>query len=247
MKSTTPLFSRALRRAAPALLVALLLGAAPLSAEEAPAAQALAQAFEERARSLALESARPADGLRVEIEVGRLNPRLRLAPCEQVEPYLPNGFKPWGRTRVGLRCLSGPKRWNVYLPITVKVFGPALVASSALAAGTVLAEADLQEAEVDLAAEHGAVLTDAQQAVGRTLTRMVSAGDALRSSNVRARQWFAAGDTVRLVAIGTGFSVEGQGRAISVGLDGSQVRVRTESGRIVTGLATGEREVEVRL
>lgn len=240
-------FHRLPRHAALAFMAALTLGTAPLRAEEAPVAEALAQQFETQARSLALESARPADGLRVEIEVGRLNPRLRLAPCTEVEPYLPSGFKPWGRTRVGLRCLSGPTRWNVYLPITVKVFGPALVASSALAAGTVLTEADMTEGEVDLAASNGAVLTDAAQAVGRTLTRTVSAGDALRDSNVRARQWFAAGDTVRLTAIGAGFSVQGQGRAISAGLDGSQVRVRTESGRIVRGLATGEHEVEVRL
>lgn len=246
MNGSTLFLSRPLRRAA-TCLSALLLACAPLRAEEALVAPALAQAFEAQARSLALESARPADGLRVEIEVGRLNPRLRLAPCAQVEPYLPNGFKPWGRTRVGLRCLSGPKRWNVYLPITVKVFGPGLVASTSLAAGTVLTDADLQEAEVDLTADSGTVLTDADQAVGRTLTRMLSAGDALSDSNVRARQWFAAGDTVRLVAVGAGFSVEGRGRAISAGLEGRQVRVRTESGRVVTGMATGEREVEVRL
>jgi flagella basal body P-ring formation protein FlgA len=247
MNAEAPFFRRLPRRAAPVLALALLLGTAPLRAEDATVAETLVQEFEAQARSLALESARPAEGLRVEIEMGRLNPRLRLAPCAQVEPYLPNGFKPWGRTRVGLRCLSGPTRWNVYLPITVKVFGPALVASSALAAGTVLTEADLEEGEVDLAADRTAVLTDPAQAVGRTLTRTVSAGDALRDSNVRARQWFAAGDTVRLTAVGAGFSVQGQGRAISAGLDGSQVRVRTESGRIVTGLATGEREVEVRL
>jgi flagella basal body P-ring formation protein FlgA len=236
------------RPAALAWLAALLLAAAPLHAAPAPeAGEALVEQFEAQARRLALDSARPAEGLRVEIELGRLNPRLRLAPCEEVEPYLPNGFKPWGRTRVGLRCLKGATRWNVYLPITVKVYGTALVASSALPSGTVLAEDDLQEAEVDLAAGKGSVLTDASQAVGRTLTRTVSAGEALRESNVRARQWFAAGDSVRLIASGTGFSVEGQGRAIGPGLDGSRVRVRTDSGRIVSGLATGEREVEVPL
>lgn len=235
------------RLATLALPAALLLGAAPLRAEESAAADALAERFEAEARSLALDSARPAEGLRVEIEVGRLNPRLRLAPCARVETYLPSAFKPWGRTRVGLRCLEGATRWNVYLPITVKVFGPALVAASALPAGTVLGEADLVQAEVDLAAEPGAVLTEAAQAVGRTLARTVGAGDALSTGKVRPRLWFAAGDTVRLVAAGAGFSVQGEGRAIGPGLDGSTVRVRTESGRIVTGLATGEREVEVRL
>ena len=76
--------------------------------------------------------------MRVEVEPGRLDPRLRLAPCERVEPHLPPGAQAWGRTRVGLRCTEGPKPWNVYLPVTVKVFAPALVAAAALPAGTVL-------------------------------------------------------------------------------------------------------------
>ena len=45
--------------------------------------------------------------VRVEIEPGRLDPRLRLAPCERIEPYLPPGARAWGRSRVGLRCVQG--------------------------------------------------------------------------------------------------------------------------------------------
>jgi flagella basal body P-ring formation protein FlgA len=74
-----------------------------------------------------------------------------------------------------------------------------------------------------------------------------SAGEDLRQNLLRARQWFAAGETVQLVAVGPGFSVQSEGQAITPGLDGSPVRVRTESGRIVTGLPVGERRVELRL
>jgi flagella basal body P-ring formation protein FlgA len=58
--------------------------------------------------------------VRVEIEPGRLDPRLRLAPCERIEAFLPPGARAWGRTRVGLRCAQGPTPWNVYLPVTLK-------------------------------------------------------------------------------------------------------------------------------
>ena len=43
-------------------------------------------------------------GARVQALPGALDPRLNLAPCTRVEPYLPAGVPPWGRTRVGLRC-----------------------------------------------------------------------------------------------------------------------------------------------
>ena len=74
--------------------------------------------------------------LRMEVSVGQLDPRLRLAPCARVEPHLPAGARLWGRTRLGLRCVEGAVRWNVYLPITVKAFGPAWV----LAGGVFVAE-----------------------------------------------------------------------------------------------------------
>lgn len=225
------------------LLLAVATASLPARAQDASATAVLA----EQVRSLALKSSQPAAGLRVEVEAGALDPRLKLAPCQQIEPYLPTGFKPWGRTRVGLRCLQGEKKWNVYLPITVKVYGRALVAASALPAGTVLTAADLREAEIDLAADPAAALTDPQEAIGRSLLRMVSAGEDLRQNLLRARQWFAAGETVQLVAVGPGFSVQSEGQAITPGLDGSPVRVRTESGRIVTGLPVGERRVELRL
>ncbi|MEY8879139.1 MAG: flagellar biosynthesis protein FlgA, partial [Leptothrix sp. (in: b-proteobacteria)] len=58
---------------------------------------------------------------RVEVSTGQLDPRLHLAPCQKIEPYVPAGQRLWGRTRVGLRCTAGPVRWNVYLPVTVQV------------------------------------------------------------------------------------------------------------------------------
>jgi len=182
-----------------------------------------------------------------EVEPGRLDPRLKLAPCARIDPYLPPGFKAWGATRVGLRCTDGAVRWNVYLPIIVKVFGPALVAASALPAGTVLGETDLQVAEVDLAAHMQPAITDLAAAVGRPLALALNPGDTLRQHQLRARQWFNAGETVKLVASGRGFAVHGEGLALAPGLEGRAVRVRTDSGRVVTGMPAGERRVEIAL
>ena len=72
-------------------------------------------------------------------------------------------------------------------------------------------------------------------------------GAPVRADQVRRRQWFAAGDAVKVVATGAGFAVSGEGVALSPGTEGQAVRVRTESGRIVTGQAAGDRLVVVRL
>lgn len=203
--------------------------------------------FAEQARALALQGTAALQGVRVEVEAGRLDPRLKLASCSRIEPYLPPGFKAWGATRVGLRCLEGTTRWNVYLPVTVRVYGRGVVAATVLPAGTVLSERDLQIAEVDLASQFQPAVTDLVAAIGRPLTVTLNPGDSLRQHHLRARQWFAAGETVKLVASGPGFAVESEGLALSHGLEGQTVRVRTESGRIVSGLPSGERRVELPL
>ncbi len=191
---------------------------------------------------------------RIEVQPGTLDSRLQLAPCPRIQPYLPHlpaGARPWGRTRVGLRCLQGSTLWNVSLPVTVKVLAPALVSTAPLAAGSVIEAAHLQLAEVDWAADASPVLAQALAQAGllsgRVLAHSVAAGQALRVADLRPRQWFSAGDTVRIVASGEGFSVSGEGQALSNGIEGQTARVRTDSGRLVSGQPTAERRVEVAL
>jgi flagella basal body P-ring formation protein FlgA len=127
------------------------------------------------------------------------------------------------------------------------VFARALVAKGPLPGGVVLSQADLTEAEIDIAAEGGTVFTEAESLAGRTLMRALAAGEAVRSGFLKQRQWFAAGESVKVLALGQGYAVEGEGQALNAGVDGQDVRIRFESGRVVTGRATGERKVEVQL
>ena len=83
--------------------------------------------------------------------------------------------------------------------------------------------------------------------MGRTLARPLAAGEPLHGTDLRMRQWFAAGESVRLVVAGSGWHISGDGQALAPGLEGQAVRVRTESGRVISGVAVGERLVEVAL
>ena len=264
-----PAFFERLRRhlalAAPALIAVLALccavqaaqaqvaGAAIVLADESLGIGAAGGALEQQIRQLALAGT-PAgptsggtDAPRFEVSVGQLDARLRLAPCQHVEPYLPEGMRLWGKARIGLRCTQGATKWNVFLPVTVKAYGAGLVALGNLPAGSVLTAADLTQSEVDLAEDASPVLANADLAVGRTLARPVKAGQGLRQSHIKARQWFAAGDSVIVVAQGSGFSVAGEGQALTNGVEGQPARVRTEGGRVLTGFPVGERRLELAL
>lgn len=227
--------------------------AAAAPARAAATDGALDASLIETVRSMALdhssEAERKAAGQRtaprVEVSVGQLDPRLRLAPCQRIEPYLPPSVRLWGRSRIGLRCKEGPVAWNVYLPITVKVYGRALVLPQGGVAGSIVSESDLAVAEVDLAEEQTVPIADASLATGRLLAQNLRPGSTLRAGHLKLRQFFAAGETVKIVVSGPGFSLESEGQALVAGIEGTPSRVRIENGRIVTGLPSGERRIEL--
>ena len=241
------------RPAAAALLALAALAAlamlAPSHALAQESSSGLAADLEQQVRTLALDGAQTGSSAvsRIEVVVGHLDTRLRLAPCQRVEPYLPSGTRLWGKTRIGLRCVEGVKPWNVYLPITVKVYGRALTATTGANAGSVLGAADLVDAEVDLAEDYTAAIADPAEAIGRALTQSLKPGQSLRQAHLKPRQWFAAGENVRVVAVGAGFSLESEGQALTNGIEGQAARVRTEGGRVLTGQPVGERRIELAL
>jgi flagella basal body P-ring formation protein FlgA len=183
--------------------------------------------------------------LRMEVSIGSLDSRLRLAPCSRVEPYVPVGVRLWGRGRLGLRCVEGGGRWNVFLPLTVKAFGPAWVLRDNVLAGAVLTEADAVEEEVDWAAEISPVVADPAQWVGTVASRALVAGQPIRQSMVKAAQAFQAGSQVRVVAQGPGFEISSDAQALAAGVIGQPVRVRMENGRITQGVVQDTRTVRL--
>jgi len=185
--------------------------------------------------ALAKQPPMPELPLRMEVHVGKLDPRLRLAPCQQIQPWLPSGSRLWGRTRLGLRCADAGVRWNMFVPMTVKAFGPAWVLNHKVAAGTVLSAQDAVPAEVDWAAQSAPIVARQTDWLGQTAIRTLTAGKALRRNMLRPVQAFRSGAVVRVLMQGTGYTVTTSGRALAVGRVGHTVRVRLDNGRVVMG------------
>ena len=182
---------------------------------------------------------------RIEVTLGQLDPRIQLAPCARIEPFLPAGTRLWGRTSIGVRCIEGAN-WTVTLPVTVSVFGHALVATNALAAGATPGEQDFRLDEVDLTRESGTVVTDLALLANRVLARPLAAGQALRADHLRVPSTIAVGDPVKVTVVGDGFSIATDAVALAPAADGQPLRVRTENGKILSGKVK-DRVVEVRL
>lgn len=198
-------------------------------------------------KALPTQTGVDATALRMEVILGNLDSRLRLAPCGNVEPYLPVGTRLWGKAQVGLRCVDGVSRWNVMIPVTVNAFGPAWVMRGQVSAGAVLTESDVVRSEVNWADDTNPVLRDRGAWEGLVATRPLTTGQTLRQGMVKPAQVFQAGAPVRVVAQGVGFSVSSDAQALSAGVVGQIARVRMENGRISTGVVLDGKTVQIDL
>lgn len=182
---------------------------------------------------------------RVSIEFGVLDPQVRPAPCARIEPFLPGSARMWGRTSIGLRCADGAA-WSTYLQVNIHVFAPVLVANRSLSAGQPLAEDDYRVEEIDLTLHPAGILQDASYADKKELGRMIAAGQPLRREHFRPRAVVTPGDPVRLMYLGLGFTISTEGKSLGSATEGQAVRVQTDSGKLITGIARTGRLVEVR-
>jgi len=180
----------------------------------------------------------------VSVEVGAIDPQLRLGRCMRVEGFLPAGGRLWGNSTVGARCAAGAN-WSIYVPVTVRIQAPVVVAARPLANGKVLAAEDLNLQTQDLTQLPAGVLLDPALAVGQTLNVGLLPGYALRQDMLRAPIVIRQGQSVRLVAQGGGFSVSAEGKALGNAAAGQAVQVRTAAGQTVSGVARPDGSVEV--
>lgn len=180
----------------------------------------------------------------VSISVGSIDPRLNLPACSAPSAFLPSGGRAWGKTTVGVRC-TAPSPWTVYVSATVRVHGEYIAAAAPLSQGQSVGPNDVTKVKGDLTSLPPGVITDASQAVGRTLSISLPLGAPLRQDNLRNQQVIQQGQVVRLVTAGPGFRISSEGRALNNATEGQIAQARTSGGQVVSGVAKMGGIVEV--
>ncbi len=120
------------------------------------------------------------------------------------------------------------------------------VVSHNLGYGTKLRPSDLavEERTIDRVQDF---FFDPAEAIGTVAKRNLQAGEILTQRDVQAPTLVKPGDVVSLLSRGRFFSVSTLGRSRDEGKLGEQVQVENlDSRQVVTGVVTGEKEVEVK-
>ncbi len=181
---------------------------------------------------------------KVTVEVGSIEPRLKLSPCVSPTAFLLKNSQAWGKTTVGIRC-DAPDAWSIYVPANIKVHGEYLAAARSLPRGHVIQKSDLMLDSGELTALPAKTLNRPEQALGSVVAISLHPGAPIRQDALRIRRAVKQGQIVRLLSTGPGFSITSEGKAQNNATAGQFVRVRTNSGQIISGIAHADGVVRV--
>lgn len=184
--------------------------------------------------------------IQAHVEIGAVDPRLRLTRCTRPVLFLPPGARLYGNGSLGVRCEDTPEPWSLYLTYRISLQGPALVTRWPLAARQMIKADDLELRQIVYDAPPGDYLRDPALLEGAITARPIPAGQALTADRLMRSQTVRAGQRVKIWVSGSGFQITQEGVALNGAKAGETVRVRTDSGKLVQGQASADGRVLVR-
>lgn len=168
-------------------------------------------------------------------------PADRRPDCEQPQFSLPANNRAWGNISIVVVC-NNQKR---YVQAEVQVTDRYLVTARAITANQTLAQGDIawQTGRVDNLSV--TPLNEMAGVYGSTSERALGSGQVLTAGMLRRPWLIKTGQPVQVTARGEGFSVQGTGKAMGNAAVNDRLRVRMESGQLVTGLVTPDGGIQV--
>jgi len=203
---------------------------------------ALSQAQDLNAQLTAFFAQRLA-GFSDEVSVTVRTPPNLLPGCDQPAFSVPGNARLWGNLSVQARC-AGEKR---YIQVAVQATGNYVVASQAIARGSVLqpGSVGLKRGRLDQLPPR--TMLDISQAQNAVSLRDLAPGQPLQLNMLRQSWRIKAGQRVMVVASGDGFSVNGEGQALNNAAVAQNARVRMASGQVVSGTVDPDGNILINL
>ncbi len=178
-----------------------------------------------------------------QVELGPLDTRLRLSPCEGIQFFLPVGAHLWRNGSLGMKC-NAPVPWSLYLSYRIQLHGPALLTRRPLPARHTLSTADVLQDSVAYSQDPGGYVRELP--AGAVTLRSMHINQPILIQDLVQADIIRAGAQVQVKVHGRGFSVTQEGKALNAAKVGGPVQVKMPSGRIVRGVANSSGEVEMR-
>ena len=182
------------------------------------------------------------------VTASKLDPRLRVAACDQPLQAFEQNAAPLGvRVTVGVRC-SAANTWTLYVPVSVEVEIPVLVLRRALARRARVAIMDVDTETRRVPGSIAIFLQDVTSLQGHRLKRSLPAGTALTVDMLVPDVVVRRGQQVTLIAASGPVEIRAQGHALTEGGVDDRIRVQNMSSlKVVEGVVVNDSVVRVGL
>lgn len=183
---------------------------------------------------------------RYEIQVNRLDPRMRMPNCDkELTANLESPAQPLGRVTVKVRC-EGASPWTVFVPAQVKLFREVVTTARPLKRAGIIEPEDVVLRERDISQNNQGYLTSVDQAIGQKLVRPMVADQLVTLAHLEQAEVVRKGDQVVISARSGTLNVRMPGEALSNGGMSEQIRVKNlNSQRVIKARITAPGQVEV--
>lgn len=221
----------------------IILLIAPLSsqAEELETQQSLEQTI----NAFILPKLTSLNARKVDTEIGRIDPRLRLKKClapHEVDILGNNGLS--GKVNIRIRCPESS--WGIFVPVNIRLYEPVVVSRVTLPRGSLISADQVILKEMDTSELNYSFFRKTEQVVGTETTRSIQANSVIFANMIQAADAIRKGDSVIIKAQIGNLSVRIKGEAIQSGAIGEQIQVRNiQSKRIIKAIVTGPGNVTV--
>ncbi len=182
----------------------------------------------------------------VEVRASRLDPRLRLAQCDQaLDAFNAAGSQLGGNASIGVRC-DGSRPWKIYVPVRVTREVEVAVLSKSLPRGATLTEDSIRTRRMDTTTLSFGYYSDVGALSGQKLRRAAASGTVITPDLVAIPPTVRKDEQVTLIAQSRGIAIRAPGRAMADAQVGDLIQVRNlSSERVVEGRVRGPGEVVV--
>lgn len=179
-----------------------------------------------------------------DIQLGRLDPRLRLNACTTALIVTAPDELTAGRKMVSVHCPS--PAWKIYLPVHISIYDEVLVAKNPLLRGTTPHKSDLTLVTRDLGKLSKGYFLNYDQLKQLTVKRAIKPGQVLNPGLLKAKKLVKNGQVVTIIANSQGLQVRSSGKALADGSAGQQIKIRNlSSKRVVEGTVLAQGLVQI--
>ncbi len=226
-----------------ALVASMLV--APLSAAYTTASQLEQRVGNEVSLLLKQHGITSRAGQRVAYQISPIDPRLRLADCDEAMAILIDPGKLLGRLTAKVEC-RGQSPWSIYVPVTVKLYKSIVTTRRPLARGALLERKNLQIREKEVSRLTQGYFVTTKALINKQLKRSLAINSVITPDAIIEPKAIKKGDSVMIVASSGTLKVRSPGIAMSDGRIGQQIRVKNSaSKRVVNARVKQKGLVEV--